>query len=111
MPTIVLKSGTKWVVPPDCQSATVEVIGAGTSNYVGGGGAYSKSTGVAFTPGSLVDISVGAGASGNGTWLNTNNAPRYTPTSVSWSGTQLVGVDNTNNVIVSSDGITCKGGW
>jgi hypothetical protein len=43
MPTVViaLTSGTRWVVPADCTSATIECIGAG---YYGDspahGGAY-----------------------------------------------------------------------
>jgi hypothetical protein len=33
MTVIVIKSGTKWFVPPDCQVATVEAIGAGSNQY------------------------------------------------------------------------------
>jgi hypothetical protein len=99
---IVLTSGTQWFVPPDCQTATIEAVGAGDNN----GGSYAKSTDVALTPGSVVDISIGAGATGTGTWLNTVNQIRYTPRTFSWSGTQLVAVDPTSNVVVSTDGIT-----
>ena len=107
MTTIALTSGTQWFVPPDCTSATIEVIGAGGNGYggTGGGGAYAKSTNVALTPGSSVNISVGI--NGGPTWFNSNaTAPRYTPTNVSWSGTQFVGLDNSSLPITSPDGIT-----
>jgi len=104
VPTIVLTSGTKWYVPADCQSATVEIIGAGTDKN---GGAYAKSTGVAFTPGSLIDISVAAGRSTDTTWLNTKTALRTNPVNVMWSGTQFVAYDQTSYTIITSpDAVT-----
>ena len=79
MPQVVIAitSGTRWRVPVDCTSATIEVIGGGSA----GGGAYSKTTGVALTPLSFAYISVGAGAANPGnsagdTWFNkTANTP------------------------------------
>jgi hypothetical protein len=106
MPVIVLTSGTQWLVPADCQTATIEAVGAGNGNYLYDGGSYAKSTNVSFTPGSLVDISIAAGASGGKTWLNTSSTPRYMPNYITWSGTQFVGLDNTNNIVISPDGFT-----
>jgi len=102
MPVIVLTSGTQWLVPPDCRTATIEAVGAGSYN----GGSYAKSTNVSFTPGSFVNISIAAGASGGKTWLNTSSTPRYMPKYITWSGTQFVALDNTNNIITSPDGVT-----
>ena len=104
MPTIVITSGTQWFVPPDCQTATVEAIGAGyggsaSSNH---GGAYAKAS-LTFTPGTYVNINIPAGASGGKTWINTQATTQYTPRQVVWSGTQFVGLDNTNDTIVSPD--------
>jgi len=77
--TIAITSGTRWRVPVDCTSATIEVIGGGSA----GGGAYSKTNTVALTPLSFAYISVGAGANSGtagDTWFNktTNAAPSST---------------------------------
>ena len=103
MPTIVLTSGTQWFVPPDCQTATVEAVGAGSYGYTSNGGSYAKSIDVSFTPGSIAAINIPAGGSGGNTWLNTISTVRYTPKYITWSGTQFVALDNTNNIIVSPD--------
>lgn len=75
---IAITSGTRWRVPVDCTSATIEVIGGGSV----GGGAYSKTNTVSLTPLSLAYINIGAGG-GNpagDTWFNkaTNAAPSST---------------------------------
>jgi hypothetical protein len=107
MPTIVLTSGTQWFVPPDCQTATIEAIGAGVLGYTANhGGSYAKSTGVALTPGSYVNIGIPSGGAGGSAWLNAANQIRYSPSQVSWSGTQFVALDPTNNVITSPDCVT-----
>jgi len=82
--TIAITSGTRWRVPVDCTSATIEVIGGGGF----GGGAYSKTNSVTLTPLSFAYINVGAGGyadiSGStiagDTWFNkaTNAAPSST---------------------------------
>jgi hypothetical protein len=105
MPTIVLASGTQWFVPFDCQTATIEAIGAGPSGLLNHGGSYAKSTGVSLTPGTLAGIQIPAGGGGGDAWFNKDNSIRYTPDQLSWSGTQFVARDNTSNVIVSPDGI------
>jgi hypothetical protein len=89
MPQVVIAitSGTRWRVPVDCTSATIEVIGGGGV----GGGAYSKTTSVSLTPLSLVYVNIGSGGSvsnggggantgGGDTWFNktTNAAPSST---------------------------------
>lgn len=107
MPTIVLTSGTQWFVPPDCQTATIEAIGAGAgATYISNhGGSYAKSTKVALTPGSIVNIGIPAGQAGGTAWLNKANEIKYTPSQVYWSGTQFVGLDPTNNIVTSPDGV------
>jgi hypothetical protein len=106
MPIIVLTSGTQWFVPPDCQTATIEAIGAGVGATLNShGGSYAKSTGVTLTPGSYVNINIPAGAAGGTTWLNKANQPKYTPAKVYWSGTQFVALDPTNNIITSPDAV------
>ena len=76
MPQVVIAitSGTRWRVPVDCTSATIEVIGGGG----GGGGAYSKTNSVTLTPISLAYINIGV--DGGDTWFNktTNSAPTST---------------------------------
>ena len=106
MTTIVLKSGTKWFVPPDCQSATIEAIGAGST----AGGSYAKSTNVAFTPGTYVDYNIPAGGSGGKTWLNTNaaTAVRYSFNYIIWTGSLFVCQtgNGTGDIITSPDCVT-----
>lgn len=80
--TIAITSGTRWRVPADCSSATIEIIGAGG---IGGGG-YSKTNSIALTPLSFVYINIASGAQTlsagqlGDTWFNksANSAPTST---------------------------------
>jgi len=99
MPTIVIRSGTRWFVPPDCQVATIEAIGAGYNTLsipgccavIYGAGSYAKSIGVALTPGSYAYINIPAGGSGGQTWFNTAaaSAPTSSTTGVAARGGDL----------------------
>ena len=73
--SIALKNGeaTTWTVPKDwnAKNNTVECIGGGVGGGTslaggalqgGGGGAYSKSVNLAWTPGQVINFSVGAAA-------------------------------------------------
>ena len=74
--TIVLKTARRWptwTVPQDwnAKNNTVECIGGGVGGGTsvaggaipaGGGGAYSKSVNLAWTPGQVINFSVGAAA-------------------------------------------------
>lgn len=63
--TIVLTSGTRWRVPADCTSATIECIGGGAFS----GGAYARTNNVTLTPTSSVFISI-ASYGPYSTWFN-----------------------------------------
>lgn len=73
--TIVLASGTTWVVPENWNSAdnSISCIGAGgggtngsSSADGGGGGAYAQSSNVNLTPGAVINIVIGQGGVGTG---------------------------------------------
>jgi hypothetical protein len=79
--TIALKTGktvATWTVPHDwnAKNNTVECIGGGVGGgtsvaggafAAGGGGAYSKSVNLTWSPGQVINFSVGAGADNLGT--------------------------------------------
>lgn len=76
---IFLTAGSTWTVPDDWNSAanTIECIGAGGGGYGngtassgGGGGAYSRSSNLKLTPGTVVSYRVGAGGPGNSQTVN-----------------------------------------
>lgn len=80
MTTIVLTSGTSWVVPADCVDAKIECIGPGANGLTGGaaggaggagggGGAYARKNSVALTPGASIPIVIGT----TGTATNFNS--------------------------------------
>lgn len=103
--TIVIKSGTRWFVPPDCKTATVQALGGG-GGVDGGGGSWAKSTTVNFTPGTFVNVSVGAG--GSPTWINADYTSSPNSLSyVQWSGSQYVAWNSYDKEIyTSTDSIT-----
>ena len=115
MPTIVITSGTRWFVPPDCQTATIEVIGAGAGNSVinNHGGSYAKATGVSLTPGSYAYINIPVGSFGGDTWFNTASAAA--PTSAT-TGVKAAGGSRTptnqqaNSVFTAGAGNFDQGG-
>ena len=107
MTTIVITSGTRWTVPLDCQSATIEAIGAGnfsSSAPTNNGGSYAKSVGVALTPGSSVFINIPSGSNGGTTWLNTASAaaPTSATTGVKAAGGQITPVNQSANSIYTA---------
>lgn len=78
MPTIFLTASGNWPVPSDWNSLnnTVDCIGEGGSgsgveNSGGGsGGCFARSANIALTPGAIIPVIVGAGASGTDTSFN-----------------------------------------
>lgn len=73
--TVVLASGTTWLVPADWNSAnnSIECIGGGgggcngaSFSDGGSGGGYSKITNLALTPNATVTIQIGGGGAGGG---------------------------------------------
>lgn len=111
--TVVVLSGTTWVVPADFSSVnTVHALGAAgtsangvanaSSGATGGGGAYSKQVNIALTPGTTVNIQIGTpGAgdvSGNDTFLKDN------------SGTIKVLAESGGNAVTTTAGAAAGNG-
>lgn len=83
---IFITAGSSWTVPDDwnAKANTIECIGAGGGGYPqgaqawgGGGGAYSRISNIALTPGQIISYNVGAGGPANSstidggdTWFN-----------------------------------------
>lgn len=89
--TIVITSGTTWVVPFDWNSSNnrIEAIGGGGGGWHltggGGGGAYSRINNFTATPGQTIAITIGAGGAVNTDGGTTQFANASTLTAVGGS--------------------------
>src|SRR3990167_7317139 len=106
---ITTPGASSWIVPVGVTSVKVEAIGGGGGGSYnrgggGGGGAYSMSSGISVTPGSIINVSVGAGGgqsiAGGDTTFNTS-------TVVAKGGAQ--GTTNSDVYITAAGGAAASG--